>query len=90
MWPTPVAGDAHLSSKERGGAEKNKRSSEGNIKPSRAIRNVADTDSFRREKVGGRDQSDEKKSGCGGDHEGRGGENARRKPHSQENETLDS
>jgi hypothetical protein len=51
---------------------------------------VADTDSFRREKVGGRDQSDEKKSGCGGDHEGRGGENDRRKPHSQENEALDS
>ena len=52
--------------------------------------NVADAHSLRREKVGGRDQSDEKKSGRGGDHEGRGGENARRKPHSQENETLDS
>jgi len=60
---------------ERGGAEKSKRR-EGNIKPSRAIRNVANTHSFRGEKIGGRNQSDEKKSGCGGDHEGRGGGNA--------------
>jgi len=51
---------------------------------------VADADSFRREKIRGRDQSDEKKSGRGGDHEGRGGENARRKPDSEENEALDS
>ena len=51
---------------------------------------MADADSLRREKIGGRDQSNEKKSGRGGDHEGRGGENAWWKPDSEENETLDS